>query len=70
MTTLQHNSMISADEQPNDASATDLQEEVRRRAFQLYEERGDAPGDSLGDWLQAEREILGSANDQEMKAAA
>jgi Protein of unknown function (DUF2934) len=42
----------------------DLQEEIRRRAYQLYEERGYTPGDEREDWLVAEREIL--ARQQQM----
>ena len=34
-----------------------LEEQIRRRAYELYVERGDASGSELGDWLQAEREI-------------
>ena len=32
---------------------------VRRRAYQLFEERGCEPGADLDDWLQAECEIMG-----------
>jgi len=35
-------------------------EEVRRRAFELFENRGCEIGRGLEDWLKAEREILGS----------
>jgi hypothetical protein len=35
-----------------------LMEEIRRRAFQLYEERGREPGYAEQDWLRAEAEIL------------
>jgi hypothetical protein len=35
-----------------------LEEEIRRRAYQLYEERGRMPGYENEDWLVAEREIL------------
>jgi Protein of unknown function (DUF2934) len=35
-----------------------LEEEIRRRAYQLYEERGCTPGHEDDDWLVAEREIL------------
>lgn len=31
-------------------------EEIRARAYELYLERGRAPGGALDDWLQAERE--------------
>jgi len=36
-----------------------LEEEIRRRAYQIFEERGAAPGSENEDWLRAEREILG-----------
>jgi hypothetical protein len=32
-------------------------ERVRQRAYELYLRRGDAPGDDVADWLEAEREI-------------
>jgi hypothetical protein len=32
-------------------------EEIRRRAYEIYRERGDQPGRELDDWLQAEREL-------------
>jgi hypothetical protein len=31
--------------------------EIRARAAEIYARRGNAPGDALSDWLQAEREI-------------
>jgi hypothetical protein len=31
--------------------------EIRRRAFEIYLERGSEPGLDLEDWLQAEREL-------------
>jgi sigma54-dependent transcription regulator len=33
------------------------QDEVARRAYELYQARGQEPGRELDDWLQAEREI-------------
>jgi hypothetical protein len=36
---------------------TITEEDVRLRAFEIYLRRGDNPGDALGDWLQAEREL-------------
>ena len=35
-----------------------LEDEIRRRAYEIYEERGRTPGDQHEDWLRAEREIL------------
>ena len=32
-------------------------EEIRRRAYEIYRERGDQPGRELDDWLQAERQL-------------
>ena len=31
--------------------------EIRRRAYEIYRERGGQPGRELDDWLQAEREL-------------
>ena len=33
------------------------EEEIRRRAYEIYLERGDLPGDEIDDWLRAEREL-------------
>ena len=38
-------------------SPADIQVQVRRRAFELYEQRGRADGHDLDDWLQAEAEL-------------
>ena len=35
------------------------EEEIRRRAYEIYLERGEQPGRELDDWLQAERELEG-----------
>ena len=32
-------------------------EEIERRAYELYLERGEVPGLDQDDWLQAEREL-------------
>jgi Protein of unknown function (DUF2934) len=34
-------------------------DEIAVRAYQIYLERGAAPGNELEDWIQAERELLG-----------
>jgi hypothetical protein len=31
---------------------------VRKRAYEIYEQRAGAPGSPVEDWLQAESEIL------------
>ena len=35
-----------------------LDEEIRRRAYELYEQRGCTPGHDHDDWVVAEREVL------------
>ncbi len=35
-----------------------LEDEIRRRAYELYEQRAGAPGTEQEDWLQAETEVL------------
>ncbi|MBZ5704311.1 MAG: DUF2934 domain-containing protein [Acidobacteriia bacterium] len=45
----------------------EIQAEIRRRAHEIYERRGKAPGHALDDWLRAEAEVLGKV---EFKAAA
>jgi hypothetical protein len=42
-------------------SASDLQDQIRRRAYELYEQRGSNDGHELGDWLQAESEVAQKA---------
>ena len=34
-----------------------LEERIRRRAYELYIQKGNASGSELDDWLQAEEEI-------------
>jgi len=49
---------------PEIQQAVGLQEQIRRRAFELYEQRGHTDGHELDDWLQAEAEV------KQMSAAA
>ncbi len=46
---------VSTESHPN------LEEEIRRRAYELYEARGREDGRDLDDWLGAEVEITGTA---------
>ncbi len=45
--------------------ALSLEDEIRLRAYQLYEERGCTPGDEREDWLVAEREVRARHNGQQ-----
>jgi hypothetical protein len=35
----------------------DEHDEIARRAYKLFEERGDQEGDASGDWFRAEEEV-------------
>jgi len=47
----------SARPEPQEAPG-DLEEKIRRRAYELYQQRGRVDGHALDDWLQAQAEIL------------
>jgi len=44
---------------------TELQEQIRARAYELYEQRGGESGHELDDWLQAEDEVLDTKSPSE-----
>jgi hypothetical protein len=48
---------------------SNIEERIRRRAYELYEERGRLDGFALDDWLQAERELLGAGRPRKAKSA-
>ena len=48
-------------------STSELQEQIRRRAHELYEQRGRVDGFALDDWYQAEGEILGTQKKRRQK---
>jgi Protein of unknown function (DUF2934) len=39
----------------------EIEDAIRRRAEQLYEQRGRTPGHEIEDWLQAEADVLKEA---------
>ncbi|MFI5114000.1 MAG: DUF2934 domain-containing protein [Terriglobales bacterium] len=45
-----------------------LEDEIRRRAYEIYVERGCTAGDEHEDWLAAEREIRARYPHQERQA--
>jgi DUF2934 family protein len=51
-----------APETKKGSSPADLQDQIRRRAYELYEQRGFVVGYEREDWLTAEREILARYN--------
>jgi hypothetical protein len=46
----------------SEESGVDLEEQIRRRAYELYEQRGREAGHETEDWLQAEAELAGERN--------
>jgi Protein of unknown function (DUF2934) len=44
--------------QPIQIQSPELDEKIRRRAYELYEQRGRTDGSDLEDWVQAEAEVL------------
>jgi Protein of unknown function (DUF2934) len=40
-------------------TSPDAEESIRRRAYELYEQRGRIAGSEIEDWLQAEEEFRG-----------
>lgn len=41
--------------------------DIERRAYDLYQERGAAPGRDMDDWLRAERELRGRRETQQQQ---
>jgi hypothetical protein len=44
-------------------------EQIQLRAYEIYLERGGAPGNSLEDWVRAERELMESKETKARKSA-
>ena len=42
---------------PNQTEAK-IEEKIRQRAYELYQQRGGGKGNPTEDWLQAKKEIL------------
>ncbi|HKW34025.1 MAG TPA: DUF2934 domain-containing protein [Candidatus Acidoferrum sp.] len=40
------------------AKSAPTHDEIALRAYEIYLERGGAPGDALEDWIRAERELI------------
>jgi hypothetical protein len=56
---------VNPSEPKNTLPPTDLEVEIRRRAYELYEQRGYTPGHEHEDWLVAEQEILSRHDNQQ-----
>ncbi len=51
-------SSLPATKKPRSTKRAPTHEEIALRAYEIYLERGGAPGDALEDWTRAERELL------------
>ncbi len=45
----------------------EVEEHIRRRAYEIYEQRGREEGRHLEHWLQAEQELLGKQSEKRAK---
>lgn len=52
------------------ANPENLEEEIRRRAYELYQSRSREDGKDLDDWLQAKSEVESKAGLQRKTIAA
>ena len=49
--------MVKTEPRKNVVVPIKLENEIRRRAYELYVQRGSTPGSESEDWLTAEREV-------------
>ena len=56
---------VNPSEPKKNLATDDLEAEIRRRAYELYEQRGYTPGHENEDWLVAEQEILARHDHQQ-----
>ena len=61
-----HNAHTDKNARASIESATSLHEQIRRRAYELYEKRGREDGHDVEAWLEAESEM----NEENVKALA
>ena len=50
------------------AESSDIENRIRDRAYQLYEQRGSVDGFALDDWLQADAEVLRAQKQGKVKS--
>jgi len=49
--------VVKTEPRKNVVVPINLDDEIRRRAYELYQQRGSAPGNEAEDWFAAEREV-------------
>jgi len=55
-----------ADPENGKLSFRQIEERIRARAYEVFEERGRADGHALDDWLEAKAEVLGVVKNPKM----
>ena len=55
--TVRSKAAVSTNGNGHSLPLSDLEMEIRARAYELYAQRGFTPGDEHQDWLQAEQEV-------------
>jgi hypothetical protein len=55
---------------PRPAESHPIREEIALRAYEIYLERGGAPGNELEDWTRAERELMGKNGEPRRKPSS
>jgi hypothetical protein len=56
-TTTRHRIPLPAPQKVERKRPTITENDLRLRAYEIYLQRGTNPGNEIGDWLQAEREL-------------
>jgi len=56
-----HESPIQPRSEDTSGNCTLNQEDIKRRAYEIYREHGSLPGREVEDWLQAESELKSAA---------
>jgi len=51
----------AAQQDGSSINASPMADEIARRAYEIYLERGSGPGRDLDDWLRAEQELKAKA---------
>lgn len=62
--------VVKSEPRKNVVVPINLEDEIRRRAYELYQHRGSAPGNEAQDWFTAEREVRERYQQQHQQQSA
>lgn len=60
----------AAKSKPPGVKKLSMQDKIAKRAYEIYLERGGAPGNPLDDWVRAERELQAKTKKAPKKSVA